>query len=74
MGGACGTYVEEEKYLQSYDEETWKKLKTLWMYRRKWYNNIKMGVKFVGWESVDMVCLQGMWEAFLNTALNLRVS
>ena len=30
MGGACGTYVEEEKYLQGFDGETWKKLTTWW--------------------------------------------
>jgi hypothetical protein len=44
--------------------------------RRKWMDNIRMGLGEVGWGDVDWIGLaqdRNRWRAPVNSALNLRV-
>jgi hypothetical protein len=44
--------------------------------RRRWVDNIKMGVREIGWCSMDWIDLtqdRGMLRAVMNTVMNLRV-
>jgi hypothetical protein len=44
--------------------------------RRRWFDNIKMDLKEIGWDEVDWIDMaQGrdQWRALVNTVLNLRV-
>jgi hypothetical protein len=44
--------------------------------RRRWVDNIKMGLRTRGWDGVDWIDVaqdRDQWRALLNTVLNLRV-
>jgi hypothetical protein len=44
--------------------------------RRRWEDNIKMGVREVGWGGMDWINLaqdRDRWRAVVNTVMNLRV-
>jgi hypothetical protein len=44
--------------------------------RRTWVGNIKMDLRFIGWDGVvwmDMAQDRVQWRALVNTVLNLRV-
>jgi hypothetical protein len=44
--------------------------------RRRWLDNIRMGLVEVGWGDVDWIGLaqdRGRWRALVNSVLNLRV-
>jgi hypothetical protein len=44
--------------------------------RRRWEDNIKMGLRVIGWGGMDWIDLaQDMdrWRALVNTVMNLRV-
>jgi hypothetical protein len=44
--------------------------------RRRWVNNIKMDLREIGWDGVDLIDMaqaRNQWRALVNTALNLRV-
>jgi hypothetical protein len=44
--------------------------------RRRWVDNIKMGLREIGGDGVDWIDLaqdRDHWRAFVNTVLNLRV-
>jgi hypothetical protein len=44
--------------------------------RRRWVDNIRMGLGEVGWGDVDWNCLakdRNRWRALVNSVLNLRV-
>jgi hypothetical protein len=44
--------------------------------RRRWVDNIKMGLREIGWDGVDwtdMVLDRYQWRTLVNTVLNLRV-
>jgi hypothetical protein len=54
MGRACSTYSVEEGCIQGFGGETWGK-DSLLRPRRRWENNIKMGIREVGWSnSLDL--------------------
>jgi hypothetical protein len=43
--------------------------------RRRWRDNIKMGIKNVGWKVVDKIYLtqdRDWWRAVVNTVINIR--
>jgi hypothetical protein len=45
--------------------------------RRRWFNNIRMGLVEVGWGEVDWIGLAqdiDRWRALVNSVLNLRVA
>ena len=75
MGGACSTYGGEEKCIQGYGGETWEK-RTLGRPRRRWEDNITMGIQEVGCGGMDWIDLaqdRGRWCALVNAVMNLRV-
>jgi hypothetical protein len=42
-----------------------------------WEGNIKMNLRKVGWEGMDLIHLaqvRGRWQGFVNMAMNLQVS
>jgi hypothetical protein len=44
--------------------------------RRRWEDNIKMGIREFGWGGVDWIDLvqdRDRWRALVNTVMNLRV-
>jgi hypothetical protein len=43
---------------------------------RRWEDNIKMGIREVGWGSMDWISLaqdSNRWRALVNTVMNLRI-
>jgi hypothetical protein len=43
--------------------------------RRRWVDNIKMGLRDIGWECVDWIDMaqdRDQWRALVNTVLNFR--
>jgi hypothetical protein len=45
--------------------------------RRRWEDNIKIGLRKVGWRSIDWIYLaqdRNRWRAVVNTVINLRVN
>ena len=47
MGGACGTYGGEERRVQGFGGETWRK-ETTGETKCRWEDNIKMDLREVG--------------------------
>jgi hypothetical protein len=44
--------------------------------RRRWVDNIKKGIREIGWGGVDWIDLaqdRDQWRALVNTVMNLRV-
>jgi hypothetical protein len=44
--------------------------------RRRWMDNIKMGLREIGWDGVDWIGLvqdKDQWRALVSTVMNLRV-
>jgi hypothetical protein len=44
--------------------------------RRKWVNNIKMGLREIGWGDMDWIDLaedRDQWSVLVNKVMNLRV-
>jgi hypothetical protein len=44
--------------------------------RRRWENNIKIGLRGIGWGDMDWIDLAedgGQWSAVVNTVMNLRL-
>jgi hypothetical protein len=44
--------------------------------RRRWVDNIKMGLREIGWDGRDWIELaqdKDQWRALVNTVMNLRV-
>jgi hypothetical protein len=45
--------------------------------RRRWENNIRMGIREIGWDDMDLIDLalqdSAQWRATVNTVMNLRV-
>jgi hypothetical protein len=44
--------------------------------RRRWVDNIKMGLREIGWDGMDWIELaqdRDQWRALVNTVMNLRV-
>jgi hypothetical protein len=44
--------------------------------RRRWVNNIKMDIREIGWDGMDLIDLardMDQWRALVNAVMNLRV-
>jgi hypothetical protein len=41
--------------------------------RRRWVDNIKMDLREVGWDWIDLAQDRDQWWALVNTVMNLRV-
>jgi hypothetical protein len=45
--------------------------------RRRWVDNVKIDLREIGWDSVDLTDLaqdRDQWRAFVNTVMKLRVA
>ena len=76
MGGACGTYVGEERCVQGFGGETRGKKRPLGRLRHRWKDNIKTDLYDVEWGGMDWIELaedRNMWRALWNAVMNLRV-
>ena len=71
MGGACSAYGGEERRIQGFGEETWRK-ETPGRPRRRWEDNIKMDLQEVGCGSMDWIELVQDRDRWLSV-MNLRV-
>jgi len=75
MDGTCSTHGRDEIYVQHFSRETLGK-RPLARSRRRWEDNIKIGVKEIGWKGVDWIYLaqkRDQWWALANTVMNHRV-
>jgi hypothetical protein len=50
MDSACGTYGVEEKCLESFGGETWRR-RPLGRPRHRWQGTMKMDIREIGWDS-----------------------
>jgi hypothetical protein len=41
--------------------------------RRRWVDNIKMDLREVGWDWIDLAQGRVRWRAYVNAVMNLRV-
>jgi hypothetical protein len=41
--------------------------------RRSWVDNIKMDLREIGWDGIDLPQDRAQWRALVNTVVNLRV-
>jgi len=75
MGEACGTYGERgDVYTGLGGKPEGRSL--LGRPRRRWENNIKMGLQDVGWGGMDWIELaqdRKRWRALVHAVMNLRV-
>jgi hypothetical protein len=76
MSRACRTYGGEERGAYRILVEKPEGLCPLGRPRRRWVDNIKMGLQEVGCEGMDWIELaqdRGWWRALVNAIMNLRV-
>jgi len=60
IGGACSTYVGEEKFIEDFGREKLKK-KTTWKIKRRWEDNMKCVLKRQAWRAwTGSICI-GTW-------------
>jgi hypothetical protein len=57
MGGVCSAYRGEERYRQGFGWGNLSEKRQLERPRRKWVDNIKMGLQEVGCEGMDWIDL-----------------
>jgi hypothetical protein len=75
-GRACSTYVQEEEWIQILVRKPEEK-RPLGRTRRRWEDNIKMGLREIRWDGMDWIHLvqdRYQWRALVNTVMNLRVA
>jgi hypothetical protein len=74
MSGACSTYGEKRNAYRLMVEKPEGK-RPLERPRLRWVDNIRMGLREVGWRDVDWIGLaldRNRWRALVNPVLNLR--
>jgi hypothetical protein len=75
IGGACSTHGEvcnAYKIFVGKPEEN----RSIGRPRRRWENNIRMGLKEIAWEGMDLTHLaqdRDRWRALVNTVMNFRI-
>jgi hypothetical protein len=75
MGGAWGTYGEEERCIQGFSGEILCKM-TTWNMLARMRSNIKSDPKETGWDITGWINLakdKERWQALLNRVVNLWV-
>jgi hypothetical protein len=73
IGGSCGTYGEEGKYIQGFGEETWRGKRLLVIPRRRWKDNIKTDLQEVerhGMDCVHMAQDRNTWRSPVHVVIN----
>jgi hypothetical protein len=75
MGGACGTYGGEERFIQGFGGETEGK-EPLGGPRYRWVDSIKTYLQEVSWGGMDWICLtenMARWCADVDAVMKVRV-
>ena len=75
MGGECSTYGGEQKCVQGFGVETFRK-ELLGRPRRKWDDNIKMDLQDVAYEGtgwMDVAQDMNRWPALVTAVMNCLV-
>jgi hypothetical protein len=75
MGGAFSTYRGEERCIQGFVGRP-EGNSALGRSRRRWKDNIRMGLQEVGWGRTDWINLaqdRDRWRALVNVVMNIRV-
>jgi hypothetical protein len=75
MGGACSTNGEKRNAYRILVRKTEGK-RPLGKPRRRWEDNIKMGLREIRWGGMDWIDLaqdRDQWRAVVNTVMDLRV-
>jgi hypothetical protein len=72
MGRPCGTCGRGEKVYKVLLGKPEGK-RPLGRLRRRWEDGIKIDVKEIGWEWIQLAQDRGRWHALINTVINLRV-
>jgi hypothetical protein len=73
MGRACSTNGGEEEWIFVGNPE---EKRPLGRPRRRWVDNIKMDVREIGWDGMDLIDLaqdRHQWRALVNAVMNLQV-
>jgi hypothetical protein len=52
IGRACSMHDKDEKCIQNFGWETLRE-ETAWKTRYRWEDNIRMGLREIGWKGVD---------------------
>jgi hypothetical protein len=76
MGRACSTNREKRNAYRILVGKPEGKI-PLGRPRRRWTDNIKMDLREIGWDGVDLVNLaqdRDHWSALVNTVMNLRIA
>jgi hypothetical protein len=76
MDGACSTNWGKREMLVGYWCQSQKDRDSLGRPRRRWVDNIKMGLREIEWDGVDWIDRaqdRDQWRALVNTVLNFRV-
>jgi hypothetical protein len=72
--GSCSSRRRDEKCIKMFYKSEGKR--PLGKHRGRWWDNTKMDLTEIGWESVDWMYLaqdRDQWWAVVNTVINLRV-
>jgi hypothetical protein len=75
MDRDCSTTWGEEECIQDICGKP-ERRRPLGRPRRVWVNNIKMHLREVGWDDMDLIDLaqdMDQWRALMNTVMNFRV-
>jgi hypothetical protein len=75
MGLACSTYWEKRNAYRILVGKPEGK-RPLGIIKRMWVDNIKVGLREIGWDGMDWIDLaqdRDQWRALVNTVMNLRV-
>jgi hypothetical protein len=75
MGRVCSTNGSEENAYRILVGKPERK-RPLRRARRRWVNNVKIYLKNIGWDGIDLIDLvqeRDHWKALVNTVMNLRV-
>ena len=75
MGGACGTYGRQERCIHGFGGGDVIERDPLRIPRSTWEDNIKIGLKAIGWEDLEGSYLAedgDKWKAVVNVVMNIR--
>jgi len=66
----------DDKCVQYFGRKTWKE-DTLGRHERRWEDNIRMDIREIVWEGMDLIHLaqdRDQWRDRANTVINIQVS
>jgi hypothetical protein len=76
IGRACSTHGEEEACIKGFGGKARRKETTRIRPRRRWEDNIKIDLKYMGWDGLDWIHLaqdRDQCRVLVNKVMNLQV-